>query len=196
MTSFEKWRKNLLVSHLVSLDYVLKKFGDFSGAIAIIGSSISRPYLLGRDIDIVGIGFGIEEGKQYVREMYERLHQEFFTNFHFLKNGGLPEKLSYPLVSEVRHSVDSPEVSSCQELIPGHGGTNITIAIKPQWFPYEKENLDSLKREFQERKSGKTRTYFDLIVDLCFNDQGLEANIKDWEEKMKEQGQPYLLVPR
>lgn len=194
--TFEQWFNALGNQEQQCCKYILKKYNDFKGKIAIIGSSINEKYPMGRDIDMVLIGLGIKAGKSYIRNLFYALSSEFNENIKKLVSGLSPNELDYPLIDEMRHTLDDPEISEVQEVIPGHGGTNIRIAIRPKALPYDKNFLETYVQEGKYSQSGKIRTFFDIIVDLSYQNLGIEKNIKHWENEMKRSNQKYVMMPK
>lgn len=193
-TRSKDWLRDLPKNHAISVKYVLKELSSFPGAIALIGSSAGEKYPIGRDIDLILVGLGIAEGKKYVRELYQKFNSDYLNNMQLLRNGISPQQLKYPLITELRHSLDDPEISEKQETIAGSGGTNITLAVRPLWMPYDQKFMGAYEREYKNRSSGETRTYFDIIVNLSFCDQGLDANVANWKSAMDNCSRNYFLI--
>jgi len=196
MVIYSEWIRKLSPSACVAVNYVLDKLKSFPGKIVIIGSSVNHKYPMGRDIDIVLVGLGTVKGKKYVRELFMQLSKEFNENLSLLAKGKTAQELKYPLIVDMRHTLDDPEVSEVQELISGHGGTNINIGVRSKALKYDSTFLRDFVSEVKENRSGNTRTWFDIIVDLAYNDDGLENNFSDWEKATINAGNKYIIVPK
>ncbi len=194
MMPYAEWLNKLDDSAKIAVQYIIKKLKHFPGRIAIIGSSANKKCPIGNDIDIVLVGLGVVKGKKYVRELFTDFSKEFNQNLLYLAKGRTAQDLKYPLIVDIRHTLDDPEVSEIQELVKGHGGTNINIAIRPKELKYNKQFLEDFVKEVKENRSGNTRIWFDIIVDLSYTNKGLKDNFLDWKNVMDAAGQKYILL--
>ena len=127
------------------------------------------------------------------------MNLEFSENTEKLSQGILPENLKYPLVIDLSFSLDDPEMSEVQEMVKGHGGTNIKLSIRSQFIPYGEMAVNFSKEYINEWKfhmSGKTRTFFDVVVDLTFEDRGMEENIEHWRNQMNSSSFKFIEFPK
>ncbi|MEK6898252.1 MAG: hypothetical protein AABX28_02735, partial [Nanoarchaeota archaeon] len=124
-----------------------------------------------------------------------KLNLKFNENIRKLSDGFVPQKFKYPLVINLNHSLDDPDVSEFQEIIAGHGGTNIALGVRPKYMTYDKNFLEGYIQEGKFHESGKTRIFFDIVIDLAYRDEGIIKNVKHWEKEMKKSAQNYIFVP-
>ncbi len=188
------WLNEIPEQHRKSLKKVLEAIKDFPGLVAVVGSSINEKYLLGKDIDIVLVGYSKSSGLEYTNTLAKNLYEEYLANLQRLSNTQNLEDLKYPLIKEIRFDLEDPIISTYQEMVPGHGGSNISLELLPYPIGSLRMGEDYLT-EYRSRKIGPNRSLIDLVIDYSFQENtDLNRNISHWKEVMEKNKRKYFIL--
>lgn len=188
------WIEEIPEQHKRSIEKSLEIVKKFPGLVAVTGSSSNERFPIGRDIDLALVGLSKHSGLEYTRKLAIEIYEEYLSNLRNISLERDISELDYPLIKEVRFDLEDPLISTCQEMIPGHGGSNISLEILPYPLGELRFEEDYLT-EYRSKAIGPNRTLIDLIIDYSLNvGDDLHNNVNHWKRTMEKIGKKYFIL--